>query len=109
MKQTIFRHRLFTLGRQLRARHDSVFAKLLRGEPGHGVFKPHHKTVNHSGRVYVVGNAHTNIVESAFLLLKRGIFGSRHHISAKHLPVYLNEMTFRLSRRKRSALFLDTL
>src|ERR1700704_1840989 len=29
---------------------------------------------------------HTNAVESAFSLLKRGIIGSWHKISAKHLP-----------------------
>jgi hypothetical protein len=48
-------------------------------------------------------------VESAFSLLKRGIMGSWHKISAKHLPAYLDEMTFRFNRRKRSDLFIDTL
>jgi hypothetical protein len=48
-------------------------------------------------------------VESAFSLLKRGIIGSWHKISAKHLPAYLDEMTFRFNRRKRSDLFIDTL
>jgi transposase-like protein len=72
-----------------------------------GEFK--HKTVNHSGGVYVDGSVHTNTVESAFSLLKRGIVGTWHNISAKHLPAYLNEMTFRFNRRKHSDLFLDTL
>jgi hypothetical protein len=35
--------------------------------------------------------------------------GSWHKISAKHLPAYLDEMTFRFNRRKRSDLFIDTL
>jgi hypothetical protein len=48
-------------------------------------------------------------VESAFSLLKRGIMGTWHKISAKHLPAYLDEMTFRFNRRKRSDLFIDTL
>jgi transposase-like protein len=68
-----------------------------------------HKTVNHSAGVYVDGDIHTNTVESAFSLLKRGIVGTWHKISAKHLPAYLDEMTFRFNRRKRSDLFIDTL
>ncbi|MBZ5706857.1 MAG: hypothetical protein LAN63_16020 [Acidobacteriia bacterium] len=35
--------------------------------------------------------------------------GTWHRISAKHLPAYLDEMTFRFNRRKSPALFLDTL
>jgi transposase-like protein len=51
-----------------------------------------HKTINHSSGVYVMGDIHTNTVESAFSLLKRGIMGTWHRISAKHLPAYLEEM-----------------
>ncbi len=68
-----------------------------------------HRTVNHSRRVYVDGDLYTNTIESAFSLLKRGIVGTWHNISAKHLAAYLDEMTFRFNRRKRSDLFLDTL
>jgi transposase-like protein len=68
-----------------------------------------HKTIRHRGGVYAVGDVYTNTVESAFSLLKRGIMGTWHKISAKHLPAYLDEMTFRFNRRKSSTLFLDTL
>ncbi len=68
-----------------------------------------HKTIKHKAKVYVDGDIHTNTVESAFSLLKRGIVGSWHKISAKHLPAYLAEMEFRFNRRKRSDLFIDTL
>ena len=68
-----------------------------------------HKTIQHKGGVYAVGDVYTNTVESAFSLLKRGIMGTWHKISAKHLPAYLDEMTFRFNRRKSSTLFLDTL
>jgi transposase-like protein len=72
-----------------------------------------HATVNHSAKEYVrydYGECiTTNTVESAFSLLKRGIMGSWHKISAKHLPAYLAEMEFRFNRRKSSTLFLDTL
>src|SRR5438477_8851846 len=68
-----------------------------------------HKTVNHSAGIYVMGEVHTNTVENAFSLLKRGIMGTWHKISAKHLLAYLDEMTFRFNRRKRPDLFVDTL
>jgi transposase-like protein len=67
-----------------------------------------HKTICHS-KEYVHGDVHTNTVESAFSLLKRGIIGTWHKVSAKHLPAYLEEMCFRFNRRKSSDLFLDTL
>ncbi len=70
-----------------------------------------HETVNHSRKEYVRfgTDIHTNTVESAFSLLKRGIIGSWHKISAKHLSAYLAEMEFRFNRRKSPELFLDTL
>jgi transposase-like protein len=74
-----------------------------------GIRGTQHETIRHRDRVYVRGDIHTNTVESAFSLLKRGIMGSWHKISAKHLPAYLDEMTFRFNRRKSQALFLDTL
>ena len=75
--------------------------------------KGDHKTVNHSAKEYVRYEdgfmVTTNTIESAFSLLKRGIIGSWHKVSAKHLQSYLDEMTFRFDRRKRSDLFIDTL
>jgi hypothetical protein len=68
-----------------------------------------HKSINHSGHVYATGDIHTNSVESAFSLLKRGIIGTWHHVSPKHLASYLEEMEFRFNRRKRPDLFIDTL
>jgi transposase-like protein len=72
-------------------------------------FADRHKAIRHRDGVYVEGDVHTNTVESAFSLLKRGIMGSWHKISAKHLPAYLDEMSFRFNRRKNANLFLDTL
>lgn len=74
-----------------------------------GIHGRKHKTVNHKAKEYVRGDVYTNTVESAFSLLKRGIVGTWHKISAKHLEAYLNEMTFRFNRRKNSDLFIDTL
>jgi transposase-like protein len=74
-----------------------------------GVPAEKHKTIRHKNDVYVGGAVHTNTVESAFSLLKRGIVGMWHKISAKHLAPYLDEMTFRFNRRHNPDLFLDTL
>jgi transposase-like protein len=71
--------------------------------------KTKHGVINHSSGQYVNGTVHTNTVESAFSLLKRGIMGTWHKLSAKHLAAYLDEMTFRFNRRKNSDLFVDTL
>jgi transposase-like protein len=68
-----------------------------------------HKTIKHKDKVYVNGDIHTNTVENSFSLLKRGIMGSWHKISAKHLPAYLAEMEFRFNRRNSSDIFVDTL
>lgn len=43
---------------------------------------------------------HTNFAESYHSLLKRGIVGTFHHVSAKHLPRYLEEFAFRWNSRK---------
>lgn len=74
-----------------------------------GSKKDRHKTIRHKDQVYVVGDIHTNTVESSFSLLKRGIIGTWHRISTKHLPAYLNEMAFRFNRRKDHGIFVDTL
>jgi transposase-like protein len=74
-----------------------------------GIHKRQHKTIRHKDRIYVQGDVHTNSVESAFSLLKRGIVGTWHKISAKHLPAYLEEMEFRFNRRNRTDLFIDAL
>jgi transposase-like protein len=70
--------------------------------------KDKHKTINHT-REYAHGDVHTNTVESAFSLLKRGIVGTWHKVDAKHLPAYLDEMCFRFNNRKNPYLFRDTL
>jgi len=67
-----------------------------------------HRTINHT-RQYAHGDVHTNTVESAFSLLKRGIMGTWHKVSAKHLPAYLDEMCFRFNNRKNPYLFRDTM
>ena len=50
-----------------------------------------HETVNHSIGEYVRGDAHTNTAENYFSILKRGITGTYHHVSQRHLKRYLAE------------------
>jgi transposase-like protein len=71
--------------------------------------KAKHETVNHSAKEYVRGDVTTNGIESAFSLLKRGIVGTWHRVSTKHLAAYLQEMTWRFNNRKNPFLFRDTL
>lgn len=57
-----------------------------------------HHSVNHT-KTYVRGNVHCNGVENVWSLLKRGIMGTFHKVSAKYLPLYLNEFAFRYNNR----------
>lgn len=59
-----------------------------------------HKRVHHAKKVYVMGDAHTNTVEGFWSLVKRGINGVNHAVSAKYLQNYLNEYAFRYNRRQ---------
>jgi transposase-like protein len=59
-----------------------------------------HETVDHTRGEYVRGIVHVNFSESYFSLLKRGIFGAFHHISAQHMQRYLEEFDFRWNRRQ---------
>ena len=56
-----------------------------------------HASVKHSAGEYVVGDVHTNSMESVWAVLKRSIYGTWHHVSDKHLPRYVNEAAFRLN------------
>jgi len=59
-----------------------------------------HKTVNHSKKEYVRGEAHVNTAESFFALLKRGVHGTFHHVSKQHLHRYADEFAFRWKQNK---------
>ena len=59
-----------------------------------------HEVVNHGILEYVRGDAHTNTIEGYFSILKRGITGTYHHVSAQHLKRYLAEFYFRYNERE---------
>ncbi len=60
-----------------------------------------HSRIDHS-KEYVRGIIHINFAESYHSLLKRGIFGTFHHVSEKHLSRYLREFEFKWNSRKQS-------
>ena len=63
-------------------------------------FEGGHFTVNHGKGEYARDGASTNTVESYFALLKRGVYGSFHHISKRHLHRYCDEFSFRWNHRR---------
>jgi transposase len=62
-----------------------------------------HRRIKHTARVYVMGDVHTQTIEGFWSLLKRGISGAYHSVSAKHLQSYVDEYTFRYNHRKDDA------
>ncbi len=58
-----------------------------------------HRVINHN-KSYAWGEVHTNSIENAFSLLKRGIYGTFHKVSIKHLSRYCNEFSYRFNRRE---------
>lgn len=65
-------------------------------------FQGGHEVVRHKWRQYVKRGTdiHSNTVEGVFSLIRRGVMGTFHSVSRKHLPNYLNEFSFRWNTRK---------
>lgn len=63
-------------------------------------FEGGHHTVNHGKGEYVRGDVTTNTAEAFFALLKRGVYGTFHHVSRQHLHRYTDEFSFRWNHRK---------
>ncbi len=59
-----------------------------------------HEVVNHSKGEYSRLDVHVNNCESFFALLKRGVHGTFHHVSRKHMGRYCDEFSFRWDYRK---------
>jgi transposase-like protein len=73
-------------------------------------FQKKHDQVNHSREWVKPGDieVHTNTIESAFSLLKRGLIGSFHRVSIKHLHRYLAEFENRFNMRNDANRFEQT-
>lgn len=86
-------------------KHVSPIATLLTDEADayHMLDKEYNREfVAHGKKQYVKGKAHTNTLEGWFSLLKRGVTGTFHHVSEKHLDRYVDEFAFRYNRREMS-------
>ena len=68
-----------------------------------------HRRINHSAKVYVMGDVHTNTIEGFWSLVKRGIGGVYHSVSAKYLQSYLDEYSFRYNRRDSGNLIFSSI
>lgn len=54
-----------------------------------------HQKVNHSAGEYARGDVTTNTVELSFAILKRGLYGTFHRVSERHLQRYVTEFDFK--------------
>ena len=63
-----------------------------------------HEVVKHNVGEYVQGQAHTNGIESFWALLKRGYYGTFHHVSVKHLHRYVAEFAGRHNIRDKDTI-----
>jgi hypothetical protein len=62
-----------------------------------------HGTTLHSNREFSRGNGqHSNTAENFFSILKRGVVGTYHHMSATHMHRYLAEFDLRYSTKDKS-------
>jgi len=69
-------------------------------------FPGRHRVINHTSS-YGIGENHSNTIENAFSLLKRGVYGTFHKVSMKHLGRYCNEFSYRFNRRGMQAEMFD--
>ena len=69
-------------------------------------FPGRHRIINHASS-YGIGENHSNTIENAFSLLKRGIYGTFHKVSIKHLGRYCNEFSYRFNRRGEQLAMFD--
>jgi hypothetical protein len=54
-----------------------------------------------------MGDIHTNTIENAFSLLKRGVYGTFQKVSIKHLGRYCDEFSYRFNRRGEQLAMFD--
>jgi transposase-like protein len=88
---------------------EAIYTDEWVGYWGIGDKNTEHYSVNHRAKEWVVGDVHTNGIESVWSLLKRSIVGSFHKISVKHLDRYLDELEWRFNNRDNPFIFKDTM
>lgn len=74
-----------------------------------GVVKNHrHDVVIHDDKEWVRGDVHTQSIDGFWGLLKRGVIGTYHQVSIKHLDRYVQEFSYRFNNRQNQELFTIT-
>lgn len=68
-----------------------------------------HDVIKHAIKEYVRGKVHTNTIEGFWSQMKRSINGTYHHVSPKHLQLYVDEFSFRYNHRKSETPFFQLL
>lgn len=68
-----------------------------------------YQVVSHTMGEYVNGACHTNTLEGFWSLLKRGVIGQYHYVTAKHLNQYIDEFCFRYNNRDNKEIFSLTI
>ena len=71
----------------------------------HGLTDYPHQFVRHSRGEYVLGAVHTATIDGFWSLMKRGIMGTFHKVSAKYLPLYVAEFEWRYNNRSNPDIF----
>lgn len=64
-----------------------------------------HASIDHARGQYVIGAVHTQTIEGFWSLIKRGMVGTFHKVSAKYLPLYVAEFQFRYNNRLNADIF----
>lgn len=67
----------------------------------------YHHSVNHNDNEFVRGKVHTNTIESYWSHLKRTIKGTHIHVSVKHLPKYMDEVSFKWQHKDSKGKMFD--
>jgi transposase-like protein len=88
---------------------EAIYTDEWRGYNDIGDENTKHETINHSKDEWVRGDVHTQSIEGAWALFKRGVAGSFHKVSRKHLQRYLDEFEFRFNNRNNPHIFRDAL
>ena len=88
---------------------EAIYTDEWRGYNDIGDENTRHETINHSEKEYARGDVHTNSIEGMWALFKRGVVGSFHGVSRKHLERYLDEFEFRFNNRDNPYIYRDAL
>jgi transposase len=59
-----------------------------------------HRRINHSARVYAIGDVHTQTIEGFFGHFKNDVRGTHHAISHRWLQSYVNEWVWKWNHRR---------